>query len=142
MGKDQIFPEIIKNQEEVIREYRSLREETSLQNISYFLDSFIREHQALADGIRKGTDHVSMNIPDSRHMEVTRHIREPEVLDKNSLQGVLLHICKVEENVLARFEELCRSGDCSSLKSFVEWQEHIHEEADNLYHRFVEISAS
>ena len=125
-------------QKRALEDYRSLEKSSSMQNIAYFLDAFIREHEEIINKIKEGSESTLPSSPDLRHMEATRHLVENEVVDANSLQGVLLHICKVEEALTEESRTLAGDVAETPLMQYIRWQEKIHEDADTLYHRFVE----
>lgn len=127
-------------QKRALSDYQFLKKSSSLQNIVYFLDAFIREHEEILNKINKGSDSLGLSSSDPSHMEATRHLIENEMVDPNSLQGVLLHICKVEETLMEESRKLVGGQADSPLLKFINWQDRIHEDADNLYHRFVEMA--
>lgn len=133
------IPELVKIQEAVINEYMEMKEKTSMQNIVFFLDSFIREHEEIIRSAKAGLLKGTSGKPAIKHLEVTGHLNEQEKIDVNSLQSVLLHICKKEEAAMNQIKVIADPG--KTVVPYLEWQERIHEEADNLYHRFIETAA-
>lgn len=127
-------------QKKALSDYQFLKKSSSLQNIVYFLDAFIKEHEEILNRIDVNNDSISLSSKGSSHMEATRHLIENQKIDANSLQGVLLHICKVEETLMEESRKLAGDQPDSPLLKFINWQEKIHEDADNLYHRFVEMA--
>ena len=139
MKSSSSIPDLVKIQEALISEYSEMKERTSMQNVVFFLDSFIREHEEIISSAKSGRLKASSGKPALKHLEVTTHLKEPEKMDVNSLQSVLLHICKEEEAAMNQVKLIKGAGE--EILPYVEWQERIHEEADNLYHRFIESAA-
>ena len=139
MNSENAISKFVDLQNMALKEYSVIEKSSSLQNIDFFLNAFIREHNEILNNIRRGlkSPHVPKKID---HMGATHHLQESNKIDFNSIQSVLLHICKVEESILEEEKSLLESSRNDMLEGYVAWQEQIYEDAETLYHRFVEMT--
>lgn len=148
--QNQIFAPLVKHENSIIENYRELSEQAAQSNIQYFLNLFIRGHQEIIRILRSYSkdgskaNFIKHEVPQA--IEATQHLVLDEHIDVNSLQSVLLHIAKAEEQSVGEFsvlmEEINDSGAHEFLERIREEKVSMTTQADRLYHDMIESKIS
>lgn len=143
------FAPLIKHENTIIENYRDLSEKAAQSNIQYFLNLFIRGHQEIirmlkSYGKKSQQRFMKQKMPLS--IEATQHLVLDEHIDVNSLQSVLLHIAKAEEQSVGEFSVLMDEVRDGSAHDFLDKIRNekvsMTTQADRLYHDMIESKIS
>ncbi len=147
--QSQIFAPLVKLENNLIGTYREISEHAAQSNIQYFLNLFIKGHQQIirilkSYGDEGGPHFMQHEMPLA--IEATQHLVMDEPIDVNSLQSVLLHIAKTEEQSVEEFSALMAEIKDTNAHEFLEkvMNEKVSmtTQADRLYHDMIESKIS
>ncbi len=147
--QSQIFAPLVKLENNLIGAYREISEHAAQSNIQYFLNLFIKRHQQIirmlkSYGAGGGAQFMQHEMPLA--IEATQHLVMDEPIDVNSLQSVLLHIAKTEEQSVGEFSVLMSEVKDTNAHEFLEkvMNEKVSmtTQADRLYHDMIESKIS
>ena len=143
------FAPLVKHENSIIENYRELSDQAAQSNIQYFLNLFVRGHQEIVRmlksyGKKSQERFMERNLPQS--IWATQHLVLDEEIDINSLQSVLLHIAKAEEQSVGEFSVLMEEVKDRKAHEFLdkvrEQKVSLITQADRLYHDMIESKIS
>lgn len=145
----QIFAPLVNLENNLIGTYREISGHAAQSNIQYFLNIFIKGHQQIISMLKSyGSDSGTPIMPHEtpQAIEATQHLVMDEPVDVNSLQSVLLHIAKIEEQSVGEFSVLMADVKDRKahefLKKVMNEKVSMTTQADRLYHDMIESKIS
>lgn len=148
--QSQLFAPLVRHENSIIENYMELSERSAQSNIQYFFNLFIRGHQEIIRMLKsygkkdEEATFAHQDVPQS--IEATQHLVLDEHIDVNSLQNVLLHIAKAEEQSIGEFSVLMEEIGNHRAHEFLEKIRNekvsMTTQADRLYHDMIESKIS
>ena len=148
--QSQLFAPLIRHENSIIESYQQLSDQAAQSNIQYFLRLFIRGHQEIIKMMKAfGKEGQKVSFAQRETLlpiEATQHLVIDDHIDVNSLQSVLLHIAKAEEQSLEEFSALMGEIKERKAREFLEKVRNektsMTTQADRLYHDMIESKIS